>query len=58
MTIIHADSAAIFADYEKETAYLIEAKLMETDKKNVWLTEEGKDFANIAMMEFITEINY
>ena len=47
-----------FADYEKETAYLIEAKLIETDKKNVWLTEEGKDFANIAMMEFITEINY
>ncbi len=46
------------ADYSKEIAYLTEAKLLENDKKNVWLSEEGRDFANIVMMEFIAEINY
>lgn len=47
-----------FSECAKEIAYLTEAKLLEKDDKNVWLSEDGKDFANIAMMEFITEINY
>lgn len=40
--------------YKDETNYLIEAGLAALTKNSMYLTDEGKDFANIAMMEFIS----
>ncbi len=40
--------------YKDETNYLTEAGLAAVSKNSIYLTDEGKDFANIAMMEFIS----
>lgn len=41
--------------YKNETDYLRQAGLIEINDNSVYLTKEGKDFANIAMMEFISK---
>jgi len=41
--------------YKNETEYLLDAGLIEIKNKSAYLTKEGKDFANIAMMEFISK---
>jgi oxygen-independent coproporphyrinogen-3 oxidase len=41
--------------YNKEIEYLCESGLLITDRNNAFLSEEGKNFANISMMEFISK---
>ncbi len=41
--------------YSKEVNYLSESELLIVDSSNAYLSAEGKNFANITMMEFISK---